>query len=290
MFRLKYSYASPKDRALACLRAALVYGLLALWACTTIVPLLWVLLNSFKPSDDILRNSVALPARWVFDNYKTMTSYPDVNLLVAFRNSAIISGSVVAGVVVFSSFAAFALGRFATGFARYIDALLSACLLVPAFSTLIPNFVLISALPIRGTYYSVILPQIAGNMCFSTLLLTGYVRSLPKELDEAAVIDGASVMQIFWRIIWPLTVPMISTVGVMVFIWSYNDLLTSLVYLPTRNLQPVSVILSLVSNMFGTDYGAMMAAIVITIFPLMLLYAVAQEQVVKGLTVGAVKG
>jgi raffinose/stachyose/melibiose transport system permease protein len=290
MFSLKYQYTSPKERAIAYLRAILVYGLLILWACTTIVPLLWVFVNSFKASDDILRNSVALPAKWVFDNFRTMTSYPDVNLLIAFRNSVIISGGVVAGVVVFSSFAAFALGRFTTGFTRYVNALLSACLLVPSFSTLIPNFVLISSLPIRGTYLSVILPQIAGNMCFSTLLLTGYVRSLPKELDEAAIIDGASVMQIFWRIIWPLTVPMISTVGVMVFIWSYNDLLTSLVYLPTRALQPVSVILSLVSNMFGTDYGAMMAAIVITILPLLVLYVAAQEQVVKGLTVGAVKG
>ncbi|MDR1643728.1 MAG: carbohydrate ABC transporter permease [Clostridiales bacterium] len=219
-----------------------------------------------------------------------MSSYPDLNMLVAFRNSMIISGSVVICVVLCAGFAAFSLGRFDWKMAKYINALLAGALLVPSFSTLIPNFVLISASPFRGTYFAVILPLTASNMCFSTLLLTGYVKSLPKELDEAAIIDGASVMQIFWRIIWPLTIPMFSTIGVMVFIWSYNDLLTSLVYLPTRNLQPVSVILSLVSNMFGTDYGAMMAAIMITIMPLLVLYVISQEQVVKGLTAGSVKG
>ena len=287
---MKYRYTTPKDRTLALIRSVAVYTLLIFWACTTIIPLLWVLLNSFKSSDEILLRSLALPRALKPTNYITMMSYPDVNLLIGFRNSVLISGSVVVGVVLFASFAAFALGRINTWITRYVNTLLVMCLLVPSFSTLIPNFVLISSLPIRGTYLAVILPQIAGNLCFSTLLLTGYVRSLPKELDEAAIIDGAGVMKIFWKITWPLSVPMLATISIMVFIWSYNDLLTPLVYLPTRRLQPVSVILTLVSNMFGTDYGAMMAAIIITITPLFILYMVAQEKVVKGLTLGAVKG
>jgi len=287
---MRYKYSTPKDRAMALIRSVLVYTLLIFWACTTIIPLIWVLLNSFKSSNEILLHSLALPTSWKFTNYVTMLSYPDVNLLIGFRNSVIISGSVVIGVVFFASLASFALGRMDTWISKYVNSLLVMCLLVPSFSTLIPNFVLISSLPIRGTYLSVILPQIAGNLCFSTLLLTGYVRSLPKELDEAAIIDGAGTMQIFWKITWPLSVPMLATISIMVFIWSYNDLLTALVYLPTRKLQPVSVILSLVSNMFGTDYGAMMAAIIITILPLFILYVVAQENVVKGLTLGAVKG
>jgi len=83
---------------------------------------------------------------------------------------------------------------------------------------------------------------------------------------------------------------MFATVGIMVFIWSYNDLLTSMVYLSQRSKQPVCVILSMVSNMFGTDYGSMMAAIIVTIVPLLVLYVISQEQVIKGLTAGAVKG
>lgn len=272
------------------MRGVLLYAFLIFWALLCTVPLIWVFINSFKSSNEILLSSLLLPKEWTMSNYITMATYPDMNLMTGFRNSMIICGGVVSGVLVGAGFASFALGRFDNKINRYVNALLSGCMLVPAFSTLIPNFVLISASPIRGTWLAVIFPLIASNMSFSTLLLSGYVRSLPRELDEAAIIDGANVMQIFWKIIVPLTKPMFATVGIMVFIWTYNELLLSLVYLPTRNLQPISVILSLVSNMFGTDYGAMMAAICLTILPVMVLYVAAQEQVVKGLTAGSVKG
>lgn len=268
----------------------LKYVILFLWSLTTIIPLVWVLLNSFKSSTEIVKNGMALPEKISFFNYITVMSYPDVNMARAFVNSFIISGSVVVGVVTIAGLAAFALGRFHFRWTPYANALLIACLLVPSFATLIPNFVTISKLPIRGTQLSAVIPQIAGNLCFSITLLSGFMRSLPNELDEAATIDGANAMRIFARITVPLSKPMFATVGIMVFIWSYNDLLTSLVYLSQRKMQPVCVILSMVSNMFGTDYGSMMAAIIITILPLLILYVISQEQVIKGLTAGAVKG
>lgn len=287
---MRYKYEKKSDQARAGLRAFALYALLIFWALLTIIPLVWVFINSFKSSNDILLSSLSLPEHWTWDNYIVMATYPDMNLIVAFKNSMIICGGVVLGVLIGAGFAAFALGRFDNPFNKYVNALLSGCMLVPAFSTLIPNFVLISASPLRGTQWAVILPLIASNMSFSTLLLTGYVRSLPRELDEAAIIDGASVMQVFTKIVWPLSRPMMATVATMTFIWTYNELLLSLVYLPTRDLQPVSVILSLVSNMYGTDYGAMMAAICLTIVPVLILYVLGQEQVVKGLTAGSVKG
>lgn len=287
---MKYHYESLQDRVMARIRAVLLYLLLIVWASMAIIPMVWVFINSFKGSDEILRNSIALPKNWTIANYITMASYPGTNLLRAFRNSLIISGGVMVGVVLCAGFAAYGITRFANRFTAVISIVFNAVLLVPSFSTLIPNFVTISASPFRGTYLAVILPLIASNMSFSTLLLTGYMHSVPKELDEAAIIDGASVMQVYWKIIWPLSIPMYSTIATMVFIWSYNDLLTSLTYLPNRNMQPVSVILSMVSNMFGTDYGAMMAAIFFTMLPLLLLYMLLQEQVVKGLTAGSVKG
>jgi raffinose/stachyose/melibiose transport system permease protein len=263
---------------------------LILWALTTIIPLLWVLLNSFKPSGEILRNSFALSGSFSLNNFTTVLSYPDVNMLRSFRNSFIISGSVVVLVVFLAGFASFALGRFELKTRRPILALLTGCLLVPTFATVIPNFVTISYLPfIRGKYLAAIIPQTAGNLCFSIILLTGFMRALPRELDEAALMDGVSIPWIFFRIAMPLCKSMFATISIMVFIWSYNDLFTSLVYIADQRLKPVCVILSMVSNMYGTDYGAMMAAIIITIVPLFLLYMFSQEQVVKGLTTGAVK-
>lgn len=279
-----------KGRGKELAAAVLKYVILISWALTTIIPLLWVFVNSFKTSEEIVKNGVALSSAIQFTNYKTIMSYPDLSMSRAFLNSFIISGSVVVGVVLVAGLAAFALGRFRFQWTRYADAVLIACLLVPSFATMIPNFVTISKLPIRGTHAAAIIPQIAGNLCFSITLLTGFMRSLPDELDEAAIMDGATPIYVFSRITMPLSKPMFSTVGIMVFIWSYNDLLTSMVYLSQRSKQPVCVILSMVSNMFGTDYGSMMAAIIVTIVPLLILYVISQEQVIKGLTAGAVKG
>lgn len=271
--------------------AIVKWVILIFWAMTTFVPLYWVVINAFKPSGDILRNSLALPASLDFGNFVTIMNYPDVNIPRAFLNSFIISGSVVVLVVLFSGLASFALGRLQMRASSHVMAVLNACLLVPSFATVIPNFVTLSHIPfVRGTQLAAILPQTAGNLCFSIIMLTGFMRSLPLELDEAALIDGASIPQIFFRISLPLCRSMLATVAIMVFIWSYNDLFTSLVYISEQSKKPICVILSMVSNMFGTDYGAMMAAIVVTILPLLILYIFAQEQVVSGLTAGAVKG
>ena len=269
------------------LRGGVLYAILFIWLLIT---LLWVFLNSFKSSEEILLNGVSLPKSINFTNYLTIFSYPDVNLLRSFLNSFIISGSVVLGVLVLGGLAAFGLGRFESKVGKVIDALMVACLLVPSFATMIPNFVTVSSLPIRNTYLAVIVPQIAGNLCFAIVLLSSFMKSLPNELDEAAIIDGASVFQVLKNITVPLTKPMFATVGIMVFIWSYNDLVTSLVYISDQKLKPICVILTMVSNMHGTDYGAMMAAICITIIPVLILYIMSQEMVVKGLTAGSVKG
>ncbi len=270
---------------------AVTYTVLILWALTTIIPLFWVVINSFKPSMEILRSSLSIPTGLDFTNFSTITKYPDVNLVRSLKNSFIISGSVVLFVIIFASMASFALGRFRMKASRYIMSILTAGLLVPSFATVIPNFVTLSYIPfVRGDYLAAIIPQTAGNLCFSIIMMTGFMRALPLELDEAAVIDGASIPRIFLHIALPLCKSMMATIAIMVFIWSYNDLFTSLVYISDQAKKPVCVILSMVSNMFGTDYGAMMAAIVVTLAPPLILYILAQEQVVSGLTAGAVKG
>lgn len=268
----------------------LLYGLLIFWLLVTLIPLLWVFVNSFKESEEILLNGVALPKSFNLVNYRSIFSYPDVNILRSFFNSFLISGGVVVGVLCLGGLAAFGLGRFDSRVGRIVDAMMVACLLVPSFATMIPNFVTVNKLPIKETYLAVIVPQIAGNLCFAIMLLSSYMRSLPGELDEAAVIDGAGPFKVLWNITIPLTKPMFATVGIMVFIWSYNDLITSLVYISNQKLKPVCVILTMVSNMHGTDYGAMMAAIFVTIVPVLILYMMSQELVIKGLTAGAVKG
>ena len=268
----------------------IVYLFLIFWLLVTLIPLLWVFENSFKSSEEILLNGIALPKGLNFANYQSIFSYPDVNMLRAFFNSFLISGGVVVGVICIGGLAAFGLGRFDSWIGKVVDAFMVACLLVPSFATMIPNFVTVNKLLIKETYFAVIVPQVAGNLCFAIMLLSSYMRSLPNELDEAAIIDGAGPFKVLKNITIPLTKPMFATVGIMVFIWSYNDLVTSLVYVSNQKLKPVCVILTMVSNMHGTDYGAMMAAIFITVIPVLILYICSQEMVIKGLTAGAVKG
>ncbi|OCT10542.1 ABC transporter permease [Paenibacillus pectinilyticus] len=268
----------------------MVYALLIVWSCTTILPVLWVLLNSFKSSQEILTNAFGVPHTFDFNNYIKLNHYGNINILRGFANSLIISGSVVVGVTFIGGLAAFILSRFQFAGKKAFNILFVICMLLPQFAVIIPNFIIIKEIGLNGTYLSVILPQIAGNLSFAIIMMTGFMASLPAELEEAAVMDGASIWKIYYRILLPLCIPIFATVSIMVFLWSYNELLMPLVYLPVRDMQPISVLLSYVSNSYGTDYGAMMAAITISIVPLLVLYLLSQETVIKGMTAGAVKG
>lgn len=269
-----------------------VYTTLTLWAITTFIPLLWVLNNSFKSSGDILSSSMSFTKKLDFTNYKTIMNYADIGR--AFINSFIISGSVVILVLIIGGFAAFALSRFELKFVKGIKMFLFVSMLVPQYSILVPNLLLLSKLHIgtlhvNNTYLSIIIPQVASSLSLVILIISGYMASLPTELEEAAIMDGCSIPRIFFKITMPLSLPVFSTAGILTFLFSYNDLLLSLVYISDRTKQPICVILSLVSSVFGTNYGALMAAIIVTIVPVLVLYTVSQEYVIKGLTSGTIK-
>jgi raffinose/stachyose/melibiose transport system permease protein len=270
-----------------------VYSILTLWAITTFAPLIWVLNNSFKTSSAILSSSVVLAKKMDSTNYKTILTYADIPR--AFLNSFIISGSVVILVLIFGGFAAFAISRFELKYVKWIKMFLFVSMLVPQYSILVPNLLLLSKMNfgtfhINNTYLVIIIPQLASSLSLAILIISGYMAALPVELEEAAIMDGCSIPKIFFKITLPLSLPVFSTVGILTFLFSYNDLLLSLVYISDRTKQPICVILSLVSSVFGTNYGALMAAIVVTIIPVLVLYTVSQEYVIKGLTAGAVKG
>lgn len=270
-----------------------VYVTLTLWTITTFAPLIWVLNNSFKSSDDILSNSMAIAKNINFKNYHTIMGYADIPR--AFINSFIISGSVVILVLIIGGFAAFAISRFQLKYIKWIKMFLFVSMLVPQYSILVPNLLLLSKMNfgnfrINNSYLSIIIPQVASSLSLAILVISGYMSSLPAELEEVAIMDGCSIPKIFFKITMPLSLPVFSTAGILTFLFSYNDLLLSLVYISDRTKQPICVILSLVSSVFGTNYGALMAAIVVTIIPVLVLYTVSQEYVIKGLTAGAIKG
>lgn len=268
--------------------SAIIYIILGIWATTTIFPFVWVINNSFKPSSEVLNSSFSLPTDFNLDNYKN--AYDNLNILEAYKNSLIISVSVTFFAMLIASMMAFGIVRYDFKGKEFVKSLIYASLMFPVFATIIPVFKMMSQLSLLNKSISVILPQIAGNLSFATVVLMGFLNDLPIDMEEAAFMEGASIRQVFTKIVIPLIKPALSTVGIFCFLWSYNDLFTQLIMIRRRTKFPISALLNEISSKYGTDYGLMAASIAIIIVPVLIVYVLFQKNIIKGMTAGALKG
>ena len=259
----------------------IIYTILVVWAITTIFPFVWVIINSFKPSSELLTSSFSLPKEFTFDN---------LNILRAYGMSFFISGSVTIGVIILASMMSFALTRYNFKGKWVLDAILIASLMFPVFSTIIPVYQMMIKWELLNTPIAVILPQIASNLSFATIVMMGFMRAIPLEIEESAYIEGANVFTVFTRIIVPISKPAISTVAIFSFLWSYNDLFVQTTMIGRRVNYPVCALLNEISSKYGTDYGLMAASVAIILVPVFIIYLLLQKNIIKGLTAGAVKG
>lgn len=265
-----------------------VYLLLILWGITTVFPFVWVVLNSFKESQEVLTSSFSLPKQATLDNYKE--AFEQLNVLNAYKNSLVISGSVTVGVMVLSSMMAFGLTRYEFKGKKIVESIIVASLMFPVFSTIIPVFKMIVTLKLLNTNLAVILPQIAGNLSFATIVMMGFLKSIPIEMEEAAYMEGATVFQVFGKIIVPICKASLSTVAIFSFLWSYNDLFVQKIMIRDNTKFPVSTLLEEISSKYGTDFGLMAASVTLIVFPVLIVYMILQKNIIKGLTAGAIKG
>ena len=266
----------------------LLYSVLIFWAVTTIFPFIWVVINSFKPSAELLTSSFSLPKEFTLDNYKN--AFNNLNILRAYGMSFLISGSVTIGVIVLSSMMAFAMTRYKFKGKIILDGVLVASLMFPVFSTIIPVYQMMIKWELLNSATSVILPQIASNLSFATIVMMGFMRSIPVDIEESAYMEGANIFTVFTRIIVPISKPAISTVAIFSFLWSYNDLFVQTTMIGKRINYPVCALLNEISSKYGTDYGLMAASVTIILIPVFIVYLVLQKNIIKGLTAGAVKG
>ncbi len=266
----------------------LVYIILIFWAVTTIFPFVWVLNNSFKPSREVVNSTFSLPKEFTLDNYTN--AFSRQNILVSYKNSFVISGSVTLAVMILSTMMAFAMTRYNFKGKNIINALIVSSLMFPAFSTIIPVFKMMTGLELLNKPLSVIFPQVAGNLSFATIVMMGFLRGLPLEMEEAAYMEGAGVSKVFARIIVPLSRPSMATVAIFCFLWSYNDLFTQLIMIRKRTKFPISTLLNEISSRYGTDYGLMASSVTLIVIPVLIVYIFLQKNIIKGLTAGAVKG
>ena len=272
------------------------YTVLSLWALTTIYPFIWVILNSFRQKGLIISDSFSLPLgdAFTWDNY--ITAWERSDFKNAYLNSFLISGTVTIAVVILAGLAAYGLVRYRFRGRGFLYSLIMAGMMFPVFSTIIPVFRLEVVLGIAGTgnrwlsLVAVILPQIAGNLCFAIIILMGFIQSIPIDLEESAYLDGCNVFQIYFHIIIPAAKSSFATVAIFAFLWSYNDLFTQSFFLRYPQERAITGLLNEISSQAGVNYGLMAASVVLVVIPVLVVYVCLQKHIIKGLTAGAVKG
>ncbi len=251
------------------------------------IPFLWMLSTSFKSKGALMQ----IPVQWIpkepsLDAYRTVFSrFP---LLRAIGNSFLITGSYTAVTILSASMAAFAITKIKFPWAESIFKLYLASMMIPTQVTLIPLFVIMNKLGLTNTYPSVILPSLFR--AFAVFMLVQQMRSIPNDFMEAARIDGAGIFRIYGRVIMPLTRSAIATLTVTTFMESWNDYLWPLLMLSDKNKMTLTLALNSLNGQYGTEYNLLMAGSLISMVPIIIIYACAQRYFKSGLMSGGVKG
>lgn len=276
----------------------LSYLILTIWGVTTAYPFFWVIINSFRERGEIRSDSFSIPWPWTgsftLENYITANQRSD--FAAGYTNSILISIVVTAVVVLLAGLFAYGMVRYRFRGQKFLHGMILAAMMFPVFSTIIPVFRMEVMLGIASTQnrwlslLATILPQIAGNLAFAIIVLMGFIRSVPIDLEEAAYLDGCNVFQIYFKIIIPVAKPSFATVAIFSFLWSYNDLFTQTFFLRYPKEKTITLLINEISSQAGVNYGLMAASVVLVVVPVLVVYVLLQKNIIKGLTVGAVKG
>jgi multiple sugar transport system permease protein len=251
-------------------------------------PILWMFLNSFKPNAQIF----AWPPVWISDNF-TFAAYieifKDPEKVRYFINSYFIAFVVVVLTILVSVLAAYSFSRFDYPGKKVINTLIVSVQAVPPIVLLIPYLSLIVTFKLHNTYGALILTYMLLTMSYAIIMMTGYFNTLPKELDEAVMIDGGSRFRALWQILVPLATPGLVAVGMYTFMISWNEYLFALALTKTNDVRTVPVGISLLMGQHAYEWNQMMAMSVLGSLPILVLFLFFQRYFIAGMTSGAVK-
>ena len=262
---------------------------LAVFGFLYMYPFLWMLSGSLKTQQEFLGSGMNLwPKQAMWQNY--LEAWQTAEFSIYFRNTALITIMTTAIVVVLTSMAGYALARSSFPGKKLIVGSILATMFLPRGYTIVPIFELVKNLNLLNTLWAVVLVNAATGMVFNTFLFIGYFVTLPKELEEAAIIDGANFPTIYWWVALPLAKPMIGTVALFEFIDNWNSFFVPLVFTLSRpDLRTVSVGMYAFVGQHSTDWILMCAAATMSLLPTILLFFLLQRLFVEGLT-GAIRG
>ncbi len=254
-----------------------------------LLPLIWIIISSFKTNLEFeAYSALSLPKKWQFSNY--LNALKLSNLPRMFVNSIIVAIFTTVINLVVSAMAAFALSRENFKGNGLILGLLLSGVLIPIIALMVPILKINTFLHLNDTLGALILTYSAINLPISIFLVHGFMSALPKELEESAVIDGCSFPQRFTRIIFPLTKPGLVTAGTLVFIYCWNEFTYAMILTVTEKARTIQLGIKYFQTQFVVDYTSMLAAIVITMIPMIVVYIFMHDKIISGMTAGAVKG
>ena len=263
------------------------------FAFAMIYPLLWMILSSFKPTNTIFTTAQELlPRTWTLDNYANgWKGFANVSFGRFFLNSLFISVMATLGTLASSSIVAYGFARLKFKGRGVLFSAMLVTMMLPAQVLMIPQYIWYQKLGWVGSYLPLIVPYWFAIQGFFVYLMTNFIGGIPRDLDEAAKIDGCSTYGIFFWIILPLIVPALITGGIFSFIWRWDDFLSALLYVSKTETYPVSLALKLFSDpSSSSDYGAMFAMSTLSILPVVLIFITLQKYLVEGIATSGLKG
>ncbi|WP_178022817.1 carbohydrate ABC transporter permease [uncultured Paenibacillus sp.] len=253
-------------------------------------PFLFVLFSSVKTDNQaIASNPFGLPSSMIFDNY--VNAWVNAKISTYFFNSLYIGVLSACLSILFAAMLAFAVTRMRyNGISAIVFQLILVGMLIPNNSLLLPIYGMMRNLNVLDTHMALILPYVANAIPFSVIILAAFMRSIPGEIEEAAVMDGLGSAGMFFKVMLPLTVPAIVTVFIINFLGNWNEFLLANYFLSSEELRTLPVGMVGFRDAYNTNYAQMSAGIVFSVLPVMIIYAVLQEKIIEGVTAGSVKG
>lgn len=268
----------------------IMYLVLAFWFVMVVFPMLWVFASSLKTDKEIFLSPWKLPAQPMFSNF--VRAWSEANIGLYFANSLMVILPAIFFTLLFAAMAGYVLARFTFPGNRLIFYSFLGGMLFPVTLALVPLFFLLQSLGILDTRFGLVLVYVSYSLPFTIFFMTGFLKTLPTEVLEAAIMDGANNYQLFFRIVLPLAQNGLVSMGIFNFLGMWNQYILPLVLLTTETKYVLSQGLAFLAHQqrYQSDWSGLFAAIVIVMLPTLVVYVIFQNQIQRGLTVGAMKG
>ncbi|NLD83339.1 MAG: carbohydrate ABC transporter permease [Clostridiales bacterium] len=269
--------------------SALIYVILILWAAISLFPVYWMLTFSLKNNAEIFgENVIGLPTHWVWENYTRAMNTGHME--VYFLNSLIIAVCTILITLFASAMATYAMTRLVWKGRSRMNKFFMLGLTIPIHSSIVPLYVVLGRTHLLNSYAALIIPYSAFSLAMGILICTGFMGDIPYDLDEAAFLDGCGVWGIFLRVIAPLMVPAVATVGIYTFLQCWNELMFATVFNSKEAFKTLPVGVQGLAGQYSTEWGPIGAALSIATIPTLLVYVLLSKRIQAGFIAGAIKG